>query len=65
MYTISTSEHHWPMDMSVRSGTPVICMDMAPPERREYILESSGVNPSLADLTLMISSQRITMMSER
>ena len=37
MYTMNPSEPHLPMVMRVRSGAFVMCMAMAPPERRESV----------------------------
>ena len=64
MYTMDPSERHLPMAMRVGSGTFVICMDMAPPERRECIPTSSGANPSLAAPTHLYSARRTVMTME-
>ena len=52
------------MATRVRSGTPTMCTVMDPPERIECVLTSSGVNPSLAALALMVSARRTVMISE-
>ena len=52
------------MGMSVRSGSPAMCMAVALPELRECVLVSSGVNPTLAVPTLVVSPRRTVMMSE-
>ena len=52
------------MTVSVRSGTPTTCMAMPLPEQRECVLTSSGEDPSLDSLALMVSSQRTEMMFE-
>ena len=52
------------MAMRLWYGTPVMCTAMAPPERREYAPMSSGENPSLSALTLIVSARRTVMMSE-
>ena len=52
------------MAMSELYGTPVMCIAMAPPEQRECVLTSSGVNPSLAAPTLVISAWINEMMSK-
>ena len=64
MRTINPSERHRPMGMSVRSGSPAMCMAVALPELRECVLVSSGVNPTLAVPTLVVSPRRTVMMSE-
>ena len=52
------------MAMRFRSGTFEMCMDMAPPERRECVLKSSGANPSLFDPTRLHSALRTVMIIE-
>ena len=64
MYTMNPSERHLPVDMRVRSGTFVMYMTMAPPERRECVPTSSGANPSLAAPTRLHSALRTVMTTE-
>ena len=40
-------KRHQPMSMRVPSGTPVMCMAVTPPERRDCFPTSFGVNPSM------------------
>ena len=61
VYTMKPSERHLLMAMRVRSGTFAMCMAMAPPERRECVLTSSGANPSLAAPTCLHSALRTVM----
>ena len=56
IYTINPSKRHRPMAMKVRSRTPVMCMAMAPPDRRERVPTSSGENPSLTSATRLNST---------
>ena len=64
IYTINPSERHLPMATRVRSGTFMMCMAVAPLERRECVLTSSGENPSLAAPTRLHSALRTVMMME-
>ena len=41
-------ERHQTMAKKVPYGTPVMCTAMVHPNQREYVLTSSGANPSLA-----------------
>ena len=52
------------MAMRFQYDTPVICMAMAPSERRECVMTSSGANESLAATTLIVSVRRTAMMYE-
>ena len=64
MYTTKPRDRHLPMSMRVWSGTFAMCMDMAPPERRECVLASFGANPSLAATTRLDSALRMVMVME-
>ena len=64
VYTINPSEHHRAVAMRVRYGTPAMCVAMAPPERRECVLKSSGANPILAAPTRLHSALMTEMMFE-
>ena len=64
IFTISPSEHHRPMAMRVRSGTPAICMAMDPLEQRECQPTSSRANPSLDAPTFLNSTLMTEMMLE-
>ena len=64
MYTMNPSERHWLMTMRFLSGTPVMCMAMAPPERRECTPTSSGENSSLAAPIRWVSVLMTEMMFE-
>ena len=64
MYTMNPSKRHLLMAMRVRSGTFVMCMAMAPPERRECVPTSYGVNPSLNAPTRLHSALRTVIMME-
>ena len=61
---MNPSERHQQITMRVRSGTPIMCMAMAPPERKEFILTSSGANPSLAAPTQWVSALVTAMILE-
>ena len=52
------------MAVGFRSGTPVMCMSMAPPEQRECVPTSSGANLSLAAPTRRVSALGTEMMFE-
>ena len=56
IFTINHCKRHWSMNMKVRSGTPVMRMAMAPPERRECVPMSSGENPRVATLNRRVSA---------
>ena len=62
IYTINPSDRHLTMAMSVRSGTLVRCMVMAPPEQRKCVPTSSGAKPSLAAPTCRHSALVTAMM---
>ena len=42
IYAINLSERHHLMAMRVQSGTPVLCMAIALPDRREFAPKSSS-----------------------
>ena len=63
-YTINNGKRNHPMAMRVWSGTPAMCMAMAPPEHRKCIPTSSGENPSLAAPTRLHSALMAEMMFE-
>ena len=47
-------ERHRPMAMRVQSGTPDVCIAMAPPEQRECVLTPYRANPSLSTPILQV-----------
>ena len=53
---MNPSKRHRSMAMRVRSGTPVICMAVAPIEWSKRVPMSSGDNPSLAAPTQQVSA---------
>ena len=61
---MNPSKCHRPMVMRVRSGTPEICMAVAPPERRECAPMSSRENQSLAAPTQRVSALMTEIMFE-
>ena len=64
MYTMNPSERHLPMAMRVLLEMFAMCLEMAPPERRECVLASFGANPSLAATTRLDSALRMVMVME-
>ena len=64
MYTMNPSERHLLMTMRVRSGMFAMCMAMALPEQREWVLTYSGAYPSLAAPTRLHSALRRVMAME-
>ena len=64
VYTMNPSECHSPMDIRVRSGTPAMCVTMAPPEQREYVPKSSGENLILAAPNWRVSALMSEIMFE-
>ena len=61
---MNPSERHRPMTMRVQSGTPAVCVAMAPPERRECAQTSSGAILSLSVPTQSVSALMMEMMFE-
>ena len=52
------------MATSMRSRNPVMCMAMALPEQRYFILTYSGAKPSMAAPNLVLLTRRTAMMYE-
>ena len=61
---MNPSKRHQTMVMMVRSGTPVVCMAMAPSERRESIPTSSWENTSLDAPTCVVSALMMVIILE-